>query len=37
VVNAYAVSQYGVQPSSLNLSLETPSASPEERELPAHS
>jgi hypothetical protein len=38
VVNAYEVSQYVVQPSSLDFSLKPPSALPEEREeLPAHS
>jgi hypothetical protein len=31
-VNAYGVFQYVVQPSSLDLSLEPPSASPRERE-----
>jgi hypothetical protein len=37
-VNAYEFSQYVVQPSSLDLSLELPSTSPEEREeLPPHS
>jgi hypothetical protein len=38
VVNAYKVSQYVIQPLSLDLSLGPPLVSPEEREeLPAHS